>query len=590
MPWQAADKRVYYPVRVYIMKDFIPLSDANKAQLLVKLCGRFDDAIFILDADLRYMWVNAAYEVMIGHTNTFLAGRPLGIYARRFLGEREQRILKDIAFRLDEYGYYQNNLSMTTRYGQTLDCHVTFRRIEIDDGYYHIGMVKDTCPNTETLERVSHLNNYDQLTQLPNRKVFLSQTSDLLLDSYREVVIVRLNIDHYRMLANTLGQEHIDELVQQFAKRVTDLQLKNMHSFSHFGGDDFAMLFEFTDANLVRNELDSLMQMCERPFVTNKHPIYLKISVGISYAPENSKHMHQLLQHAEKAMQYVKQQGGDDIYWYNSQLDLDNDQRLQLEAELRGAIQDAQFVPHYQPKIDLTTGMIVGFEALVRWQHPTRGLLKPFHFIEAIIKHKLSFDLFSQMAEQIAQQLNEWLSLGFCQHICINAEAAEFSQPNFYEFISNLIEQYRIYPEQLHIEMTESSLMLRHSNVQHQLMKIKNLGVKLALDDFGTGYASLSYLQEYDFDFIKIDKSFVSKVVSDPTQRAIVKAILDLAKALEMGVVAEGIEMREQAELLTEVGCQYAQGYWFGRPIPAETATQMLLDQQAARDAANPPS
>jgi len=231
--------------------------------------------------------------------------------------------------------------------------------------------------------------------------------------------------------------------------------------------------------------------------------------------------------------------------------------------------------------------MIVGFEALVRWQHPTRGLLKPIHFIEAIIKHKLSFDLFSQMAEQIAQQLNTWLGMGFCQHICINAEAAEFSQPNFYEFISGLIKQYRIYPEQLHIEMTESSLMLRHSNVQYQLMKIKNLGVKLALDDFGTGYASLSYLQEYDFDFIKIDKSFISKVISDPTQSAIVKAILDLAKALKMGVVAEGIERREQAELLNNMGCQYAQGYWFGRPMSAETATQLLIDQHATDDIAH---
>ncbi|GAA0313533.1 putative bifunctional diguanylate cyclase/phosphodiesterase [Psychrobacter aestuarii] len=563
------------------MKEFIPLAASTKEQLLTALCSRFEDAIFILDANLRYMWVNAAYEVMIGHTETFLAGRPLGIYAQEFLGEKERRILKDIAYRLDEHGYYQNNLSMTTRYGQTLDCHLTFRRIELEDSYYHIGMVKDTCPKIETTERVSHLSNYDELTQLPNRRVFLSQTSELLLDSYREVVVVRLNIDHYRMLANTLGQDHADELVQAFAARVNALKLNNLYCFSHFGGDDFALLFEFTDANLVRNELDGLMQMCERPFVTNKHPIYLKVSVGISYAPNDSKQMLQLLQHAEKAMQYVKQQGGDDIFWYNPQLDVDNDQRLQLEAELRGAIQGAEFEPYYQPKVDLMTGNIVGFEALVRWRHPTRGLLKPNHFIEAIIKHKLSFDLFSQMAIQIAKQLNTWLGMGFCQHVCINAEAAEFSQPNFFDFISKLLAEYRIYPEQLHIEMTESSLMHRHSSVQHQLSKIKNLGVKLALDDFGTGYASLSYLQEYDFDFIKIDKSFISKIISDPTQHAIVKAILDLAKALDMGVVAEGIETEAQYALLKDVGCQYGQGYWFGRPVSAATATQLLEAQHA---------
>ena len=561
------------------MNTFVPLSETVRQQLLTALCDCLEDAIFILDAKLRYMWVNRQYEMVIGYNKEFLIKRPLGIYAAEFLSEKERAILKDIANRLDEHGYYQNNFSMATRYGQTLNCQMTFRRIALDDTYYHVAIIKDQSSMVKTQEQVAHLLNYDQLTGLPNRKVFLSQTSELLLESYLEVVVVRLSIDRYRTLANTLGQESIDDLVKQFVIRINELEMTNLRCFAHFGADDFAFLFEFDDANLVRNELDKLMQMCERPFVTHKHPIYLQLSAGVSYFPEDGRQMMVLLNKSEKALHHVKQQGGDDICWYNEQLDVDNDERLKLESELRNAINQAQFEPYYQPKVDLKTGDIVGFEALVRWRHPTRGILSPSAFIDAIIRHKLSFELFCQMAHQIAQQLHLWQMMGFSEHICINADAAEFSHPKFFTFVCELFDKYDIRPEQLHIEMTESSLMLRHNNVKQQLLNLKNLGVHLALDDFGTGYASLSYLQDYAFDFIKVDKSFVSKIVSDNTQYAIVKAILMLAEALNMIVVAEGIETKEQRDLLVDIGCQHGQGYWFGRPMPANSATDLLTIQ-----------
>ncbi|MBP2280855.1 EAL domain-containing protein (putative c-di-GMP-specific phosphodiesterase class I) [Psychrobacter sp. PL19] len=204
-------------------------------------------------------------------------------------------------------------------------------------------------------------------------------------------------------------------------------------------------------------------------------------------------------------------------------------------------------------------------------------------FIEAIIEYKLSFRLFYQMVVKIAQQLSIWQALGFTQHICINAEATEFNYPEFFDVVSNLFKEHNIRPQQLHVEVTESSLMRRHANVKHQLTMLKEMGIRLALDDFGTGYASLSYLQEYPFDFIKIDRSFISKIATDRTQYAIVKAILDLADALDMEVVAEGIETEQQRDLLLQMGCAYGQGYWFGRPVNAEDATEMLTRQHASK-------
>ena len=571
------------------MTAFTPMPLADKQQLLVKLCEQYEDAIFILDANLYYLSVNATYERMIGYTEDFLLGRPLGIYAAEFLSEEERSILVDIAEHLDSQGFYENDFSMPNRYGELLDCYMTYRKIKIGHTIYYVGMVRDMSAVVKNKKQVAHLLNYDQLTELPNRKVFLSQTSDLLLDSYQEVIIVRLNIDRYRSLASLLGPDGINSLIKKFVTRIKDLKLGCLRCFSHFGGDDFALLFECSDANMVRHQLDILMQMCECPFFISDNgatntEVYCHVSVGVSYYPENDNAFIGLLTKAERALNYVKQQGGDDVCWYNKSLIELNADHLQLEYELKRATNEGQFVAYYQPKFALDTGDISGFEALVRWQHPIRGLLQPIDFIDAIISHKLSLELFSQVATQIAEQLTIWQKLGFDQHICINADAAEFSNPEFFDVVSNLLAQHQIEAHQLHIEVTESSLMKRHSNVKEQLNSLKALGVCLALDDFGTGYASLSYLQEYPFDFIKIDKSFISKITADKTQRAIVNAILALAEALDMQVIAEGIENEQQRDLLLAMGCQYGQGYWFGKPMSAEVTTNMLMQQHLSKN------
>ena len=571
------------------MSAFTPMPISDKQQLLVKLCEQFEDAIFILDEKLRYLSVNANYELMLGYTENFLLGRPLGIYAAEFLSEDEQAVLKNLINSLDSTGFCEIDFSMANRYGQVIDCHITYRKIYLEDTPYYVGTIRDMATLAKNRKKVVHLLNYDQLTGLPNRKVFLSQTSELLLDSYQEVVVVRFNIDSYRNLASLLGPDAINTLVENFVLRITELELDNLRCFSHFGGDDFALLFECNDANMVRHQLDSLMQMCERPFFLNGNTakgteVYCHISVGVSYFPENGNEFTGLLTKAEKALNYVKQQGGDDVCWYHKAINEVNAHNIQLESELRAATNAGQFVPYYQPKFALDTGMITGFEALVRWQHPSRGLLKPIDFIDAIISHKLSLELFSQMAVQIAEQLTIWQGLGFDQHICINADAAEFSHPDFFDMVSNLLVEHDIAAPQLHIEVTESSLIQRHANVKKQLNLLKELGICLALDDFGTGYASLSYLQEYPFDFIKIDKSFISKITNDRTQRAIVKAILDLAEALDMQVIAEGIETEQQRDLLLDMGCQYGQGYWFGKPMTAEQATVLLTQQHLSKN------
>lgn len=560
--------------------NFVPMSDTIKQQLFTQLCQRFDDAILILDDQLRYVFVNPAHELLVGYKLEFLLGRPLGVYRKEFLSDHERQLLESIKANLAEFGFYEGSFQMATRYGEMINCRLTFCKMMAENRPYYVGLVRDESATVKEKEALTHLINYNQLTGLPNRKVFLSQASELLIDSYQEVVIMRLNIDRYRVIASSIGAEFANQLIKKFAEKIGKLTLPTLYCLAHFGGDDFGLLFELSDANLARHSLDQIMQLCECPFVLGDHVIYLKVSIGVSYFPEDGSQVAELMTKAEQALHYVKQHGGDDVCWYKPSLNIQANQSLKLETEVRGAIISAQFIPYYQPKVELESGKITGFEALVRWQHPTRGLLKPAAFIDAISNHKLSFDLFCQMATQIANQLTVWQAMGLPQHICINADAAEFSQPNFFEVVKNLLDLRELCGHKLHIEVTESSLMLRHASVKNQLKALKELGICLSLDDFGTGYASLSYLQEYPFDFIKIDKSFISKIAIDPTQVAIVKAILDLAKALNMKAVAEGIETQAQRDLLVDIGCPFGQGYYFSKPVTAEKATQMLIDQQ----------
>ncbi|MBU5615595.1 EAL domain-containing protein [Psychrobacter sp. TAE2020] len=585
-----------------------PITDSIKQQLLAQFCEEHDNAISILDADLHYLSVNRAFEVMVGYNSEFLLNRPLGVYATEFLSLRDGTVLNDMIGDLRSTGLYANNVSIANRYGQTLNCYVTYRQMTIDDQVYFIGMFRDISALVKDKEKLTHLLNFDPLTGLPKRKVFLSQANHLLLDNSSEIFIVRFNINRYRTLASSIGLTQGNNLIIEFVERVNDIKLKHLKFFAHFGSDDFVLLFDGCHKSQVSHQLDRLMQVCQQPFIVDccskdqlinayhrdeivdfnglvdnssfkKINIYLQLSIGISHYPKNDNQLIGLLTKAEKALQYVRESKVDDICWYHADLDRFISDSLQLEAELRVAIQKCQFVPYYQPKVNLSTGEIIGFEALVRWQHPTRGLLKPCHFIDAIIKYKLSFELFCQMAVQITKHLQAWENLGFHKNICINADAMEFSHTDFYNFLSDLFSKKLINPTQLNIEITESSLMLGHANVKKQLEQLKTLGVGLALDDFGTGYSSLSYLQEYPFDIIKIDKSFILKMVNSRTQQAIVKAILDLAIALDMVVIAEGIETEQQRDLLLNMGCLYGQGYCFSPPIPYLSATRMLTEQ-----------
>ncbi len=407
------------------MPEFSPLSASLKQQLLTHHCEQSEEAIFILDARKRYLFINSAYEKLTGYSEKTLSGQAFGVFAKQFMTQYEANLLENLTSHLDHNDTYKESFTLPNGFGQIVDYHIIFQKLVIDSSPFYIGSIN-------------------------------------------------------KISEDLVEKSSIDYLI---------------------------------DGNYLED-----IDCSDEPL--------MGLTLG----------------------------------------------RLVLSK----AIADDQFEAYFQPKVELDTGTIVGFEALVRWQHPTRGLLHPKDFIDEIIHYNLSFALFCRVSEQVAKLLAYWQTIGLTQHLCINADASEFSHPEFNHVVGQLMHQYHIDPYQLHIEMTESSLMANSKDIKLRLLELKELQVRLALDDFGTGYASLSYLQDYPFDFIKIDKVFVSNLTSSKTQQAIVKAILDLATALELQPIAEGIETQQQYELLQGMGCRYGQGYWLGRAVSAEAATQML--------------
>ena len=344
------------------MMTFNPLSTRNKQALLTQLCEKFDDAILILDAQLRYVFVNPAFEILMGYDQDFLLGRPLSIYNQAFLSTHEQQSLNTIIQNLSGNKVYQSNLTLATRYEQKINCQLTFFKSDIENTRYYVGVIRDESLIIEQKAKLNQLDNYNQVTGLPNRKVFLIKARELLAKSAQEVVIIRLNIDRYRILLSSLGADTTNFLIQQFAQRIQASALTSLQCFAHFGGDDFGLLFEFDDAELARNALNRIMQICECPFVAYEHVVHLHVSVGVSYSPKHGKDVQELMTKAERALLYVKQRhGGDDVHWYQDDLNIATGDTLKFEVELRAGLTLGQFVPYYQPKIELATGKIMGF-------------------------------------------------------------------------------------------------------------------------------------------------------------------------------------------------------------------------------------
>lgn len=435
----------------------------------------------------------------------------------------------------------------------------------------------------------------DPLTGLPNRLLFIDRVGRLIKHTRRRkddlFAVLFLDLDGFKMINDSMGHLMGDQLLLGVANRLekclrssdTVARLGETFTVARLGGDEFTVLLDdIKDPSDAKRAADRMMKALASPFILGGKEVFTSVSIGIALSTSAYEQPEEILRDADTAMYRAKSLGKARYEVFDADMRASVMARLQLETDLRRAIERGEFRNFYQPIVALVSGEIAGFEALLRWQHPTRGLLGPIEFIPVAEETGLIRELGWWNLREACRQISEWrASLIAHRHltISVNLSAKQFLQPNLVEDIRKLLQELALPPEALKLEITESTVMADPSAAVEMLQQIKSLGIHLAIDDFGTGYSSLSYLHRFPLDTLKIDRSFISGMGNDGEGMEIARTILPMANNLRLDVVAEGIETVQQVALLKKLQCKYGQGYYFSRPLSAEGTAALLAGE-----------
>ena len=432
-------------------------------------------------------------------------------------------------------------------------------------------------------ERVRNLVNYDHLTGLPNRVLFHQLVEQALTAAKRNNdhgAVLVININRFAAFNDTLGHDVGDELLKQVGQRLR-LSLRDEDILARIGGDEFVVALvsiqKREHSGLVAEKLlDSLKQ----PFVIESHALHISARIGISIYPEDGQTTTGLLRFADVAMKRGQGSGDSGYLFYSPEMNERAKEQWQLEAELRQALKSDQLRLHYQPKVSLRGGRIVGAEALVRWNHPTQGMISPGRFVPLAEETGLIFELGSWILEAACRQIRAWLDAGMSPlPIAVNLSARQFDA-QLPERLQNAIKRHDVPCELLKLEITESLLVRGPETVIPIMNRLVAMGFALSLDDFGTGYSSLAYLKKFPITTLKIDRTFVTGIPEDTNDCAIAQAIVTMGKQLRQEIVAEGVETVAQMVFLRDLGCDQLQGFLFSPPVAGDEFEQMVRDNR----------
>ena len=449
-----------------------------------------------------------------------------------------------------------------------------------------LGVSIDVTERERAEQRLSHMALHDSLTALPNRSLFLDRLEHALARAKREQTrccVLFIDLDRFKRINDSLGHRAGDQILLESADRIAQA-LRADDTVARLGGDEFTVLCEgVPDEEQCLGVADKISEELGHLYELDDGELYITASVGVALSDADSS-PEQLLRDADAAMYRAKSRGRARAELFDEESRSHTVNRLALESALHGAVERAEFRLLYQPKVSLASERVVGYEALLRWQHPTRGLLAPDEFIAVAEDSGLIVPIGEWVLERAARQAAEWKAArpDVPFDMCVNLSARQFAQPDIVAVVERAIDSSGLDPTALCLEITESMLMEQTPVTTATLDHLKRLGVRLALDDFGTGYSSLGYLQRFRLDYLKVDRSFVDGLGRDQGQSAIVDAVVRLAQALGLRVIAEGVETRVQLEALRELGCDLIQGYLFSRPVPPEDARALLAEPALA--------
>ena len=444
---------------------------------------------------------------------------------------------------------------------------------------------------TETKDRLRQMAYYDSLTALPNRRLFTEQLDLLLRLSKRNgemLALLFLDLDNFKRINDSLGHSAGDLLLREVGNRLSgcvrdsDVVAHYVDSgpridVSRLGGDEFTVVLNQIDCPESAGKVaERLLAALSQPMVIGGHELVVTPSIGIALAPRDAENVDGLLKAADTAMYHAKAAGKNHCLFYHSDMDAAGVDRLELEADLRRALERGEFRLHYQPQVDTRNGTVVGAEALVRWEHPEKGLIPPFRFIPVMEEMGLIGALGEWVLREACRQMKEFEAAGLVlPKVAVNVSALQFNA-SFIRNVKDILEETGLAPSRLELELTEGVVMDDGNAAVHALAELKDIGVSLSVDDFGTGYSSLSYLSRFPLDELKIDRSFVIELDKSENDASLVVAIIAMARSMKLRLVAEGVETREQYRFLTENGAHVIQGYLFSKPVSAKELRPLL--------------
>lgn len=564
--------------------------ERERAEVTLNSIG---DAVLSTDLAEHVTYLNAAAESMTGWTRQDAAGRPLAEVFRIVDGATGEPVPNPMALAVQENRKVglKANCVLIGRDGHEAAIEDSAAPIHDRRGRVTGAVIvfHDVSVTRAMSLQMSHLAHHDALTDLPNRLLLndrLAQAIELGRRHRRPLAVLFMDLDRFKHINDSLGHVVGDQLLRSVAERLM-LCVRSSDTVSRPGGDEFVLvLTEMDEAGHATISAKKALDAVAEPHHIAGHELHLSASIGVSIYPDDGQDAETLMRNADIAMYHAKELGRGRYQFFQPDMNVRAVERQSLEDGMRRALDRQEFVLHYQPKMDLEMGVIIGAEALLRWHHPDRGVLQPTQFVPIAEDSGLIVPIGRWVLREACLQARVWQDSGLRPiPVAVNVSAVEFRSAGFLEGVRRILEQTRLEPRYLELEVTESVLLAHGKSTISLLLGLNTLGVRLALDDFGTGYSSLSYLKEFPIDALKVDESFVRGITGDHNGAAIVRAVITLGRSLNQRVIAEGIETAEQLAFLRAHHCGEGQGFYFNRPLTAEQFAKLLTPEafEAAR-------
>jgi diguanylate cyclase (GGDEF)-like protein/PAS domain S-box-containing protein len=533
-------------------------------------------AIVVTDPAGRIVQVNAAFQRITGYGSEEMLGKlPTALSADR----QQANQMTFVRDQILQVGTWEGEFWLKRKEGETYPCWVgiTAARDAENELVSYVCFFTDMSERKASEKRIHRLAYYDSLTQLPNRTLFQDRLhSSLQLAARRGswVVLMFLDLDRFKPINDSLGHAAGDRMLKEVAMRLASC-VDEDDTVARMGGDEFTFLLHpGADRDEVLNRAihvgERILACLTEPFVLSGREFFVTASIGIALSPQDGNDISQLMKNADTAMYHAKERGKNNFQFYQTEMNASALERLELESDLRHALEQQQFVLHYQPQFLADGRTLTGVEALLRWQHPSRGLVPPGDFIPALEELGLVVEAGDWVIGEACRQIRAWQEQGLAvPKVSVNLSARQFADGRLGQRIAEILASSGISPDCLELELTESILMQDVAGAMRILDSLKRLGPSIAIDDFGTGYSSLNYLKAFPIDVLKIDHSFVDGLPAGEQDGQIARAIIAMAHSLNLSVIAEGVENQAQLDFLQEHGCDEVQGFYLGRPVPA---------------------